>query len=166
MMKQSESEAAMKITSAVAVLILGLALPALGQDKTSCKAFFQVLRADTQTPENLRAGMDAAQKKWWESQGQKKYSGLCLNGSVSTGEKPRYLVIWARSGSIHQTAVATGEVYGQKLILLQGTAPKEWIYRPRWDTASLSILNVAYESNLEIPHIHMAAGWPYNSQTC
>jgi len=46
----------MKLTSVVALLVCGLSIPAFGQDRTSCKVFFQVLRADTQAPEHLRTG--------------------------------------------------------------------------------------------------------------
>jgi hypothetical protein len=155
--KRGESEAAMKLTAVVALVMLGLSIPALGQDKTSCNAFFQVLQADTQTPENLRTGMDKAQKKWWENIGQKKYPRMCFNGSVSTGDKPRFLVIWSKSGSIKQTAVAPGEVYGQTLSALQSTAPKERIYGPWWDRASISILSLSSEGNLDLAPVRMTA---------
>ncbi|MGA3294437.1 MAG: hypothetical protein ABSE45_10705 [Candidatus Acidiferrales bacterium] len=148
----------MKPTVVVALVMLGLSIPAFGQDKTSCKAFFQVVRADTQTPEGLHTGMDGAQQKWWENEGQKEYPGLCLNGSVSTGDKPRYLVILSKSGSIDGAAVAPGEVYGQTARVIQSAAPKEWIYRPRWNMASISVLYVSYDGNLDQPPVHMQAG--------
>jgi hypothetical protein len=148
----------MKLTAVVALLMLGLAIPAFGQDKTSCKAFFQVVRADTQTPQGLRVGMDGAQKKWWENEGQKEYPGLCLNGSVSTGDKPRYLVILSKSGSINQAAVAPGEVFGQTATNIQSLAPKEWIYKPRRNFASISILYVLYDGKIDPPPVHMQAG--------
>ena len=154
-LKRGESGAAMKPAAVVALVMLGLSIPAFGQDKTSCNAFFQVLRADTQTPESLRTGMDEAQKKWWENKGQKEYPGLCFNGSVSTGDKPRYLVIWSKPGSIEQAAVAPGEVYGQTISALQSMAPKERIYRPRWDRASISIVGLSDEGNLDPAPVRM-----------
>ena len=170
-LKLSESEAAMKLTVVVAVVVLGLSIPAFGQDKTSCKAFFQVVRADTQTPQNLSTGMDGAQKKWWENEGQKKYPGLCLNGSVSTGDKPRYLVILSKSGSIDQSAVDPAEVFGQTTADIQNAAPKEWIYKPRWNFASISVLYVWYDGKIDPPPVHMQAGdrsvgwfWPNSTK--
>ncbi|MGA2511536.1 MAG: hypothetical protein ABSG27_15055 [Candidatus Acidiferrales bacterium] len=160
----------MKNTAVVALLMLGLSIPAFGQDKTSCKAFFQVVRVGTQTPENLRTGMNEAQKRWWENEGQKEYPGLCLDGSVSTGDKPRYLVILSKSGSIDKAAVAPGEVYGQTASVIQSTAPKEWIYQPRWNMAPISILYVSYDGNLDQPPVHIAAGdrtgwfWPSSTK--
>jgi hypothetical protein len=155
--KPGEYKAAMKPVAIVALVMLGLSIPALGQDKTSCHAFFQVLQADTQTPENLRTGMDDAQKKWWENEGQKKYPGLCLNGSVMTGDKPRYLVIWSQSGSIESAAVPPGEVYGQTTSVIQSTAAKERIYRPLWSRASISILSLTSEGNLDPAPIRLTA---------
>jgi hypothetical protein len=148
----------MKLTALVTLMMLGLSIPAAGQNKTSCKAFFQVVRADAQTPENFRTGMDKAQKKWWENGGQKKYPGLCLDGSVTTADKPRYLVIWSKPGSIERAAVAPGEVYGQTASAIQATAPQESIYRPNWNTASISIVSVSYQGNLVLPPVHMIAG--------
>jgi len=117
-----------------------------------------VVRADTQTPEGLRTGMDKAQRKWWEDKGQKEYPGLCLDGSVTTADKPRYLVIWSKPGSIEKAAVAPGEVYGQTASAIQSTAPKESIYHPNWNTASISIASISYQGNLVLPPIHITAG--------
>jgi hypothetical protein len=161
----------MKRTFFLILLALVLSSPALGQNGTSCKAFFQVLRADTQSPAHLRTGMSGAQKGWWENEGQKKYPGLCLDGSVSTGEKPRYLVILSQSGSIDGSAWAPGEVYGQSASALGATAPKDWIYEPRFDMASISVLSVSYDGTLDQPPVHMAAGdrtwgwfWPNSTK--
>lgn len=107
-----ESEAAVKLAVVVGLLLSGLTVPTSAQDKTSCKLFFQVLRADAQTPEHLRLGMDGTRKRWWENEGQKKYPELCLDGSVMAADKPRHLVILSRLGSIDETAIAPGEVYG------------------------------------------------------
>jgi hypothetical protein len=156
-LKLGESEAAMKLTAVVALVMLGWSIPAFGQDKTSCNAYFQVLRADTQTPENLRSGMDEAQQKWWQNKGQKEYPRMCFNGSVRTGDKPRYLVVWSKSGSIEQAAVAPGEVYGQTITAIQSTAPKERIYRPLWNRASISILRVSSEGNFDPAPVRMTA---------
>jgi hypothetical protein len=156
-LKRGESEAAMKLSAVVALVILGLSIQGFGQDKTSCKAFFQVLRADTETPENLRTGMDEAQKTWWENTGQKEYPGLCFNGSVSTGDKPRYLVIWSKPGSIEPAAVAPSEVYGQTLSALQSTAAKERIYRPLRSRASICIVSVSDEGILDLAPVRMTA---------
>jgi hypothetical protein len=147
----------MKLTAVIALVMLGLSIPAIGQDNATCSAFFQVVRANTETPESLRTGMDGAQKKWWENKGQKEYSGLCLNGSVSTGDKPRYLVIWSKPGSIEKGAVAPGEVYGQTTSALQGTAPQERIYGPRWNRAALSIVALSPEGTLDPAPVRMAA---------
>jgi hypothetical protein len=154
-----------------ALLMLACAIPAFGQDKTSCKAFFQVLRADTESPKHLRAGMSGSEKRWWENEGQKRYPGLCLDGSVSSGDKPRYVVMMSPSGSIGDSAVTPDEVYGLPASAIQSTAPKEWIYEPRWDMASISILTVSYDGSLDQPAVHMAAGdrtwgwlWPNNTK--
>jgi hypothetical protein len=139
----------MKLTAVVALILLGLSIPAMGQENTSCDAFFQVLQADTQSSENLRTGMDEAQKKWWDNEGQKEYPKLCLNGSVRTGDKPRYLVIWSKPESIGQAGVAPGEVYGQTLSAIQSTAAKEQIYRPLRTRASISIVSLLANGNLD-----------------
>jgi hypothetical protein len=148
----------MKPAVVVALLLFGLTVPASAQDKTSCKLFFQVLRADAQTPEHLRLGMDGAQKRWWENECQKKYPGLCLDGSVTAGDKPRYVVILSKSGSVDDTAIAPGDVYGQTASVIQNTAPKEWIYRPRWDMGSISIVSVSWDGTLDEPPVHFQAG--------
>jgi len=61
----------MKRTFFPVLLALVLSSPTLGQNRASCKAFFQVLRADTQSPAHLRTGISGAQKSWWENEGQK-----------------------------------------------------------------------------------------------
>jgi hypothetical protein len=105
------------------------------------------VRADTQTPGHFRAGLDQAQKYWWDNEGQKDYQGLCLDGSVTAEDKPRYLVIWSKRGSIDQAAVTPGEIYGQSASVIQIIATKDLIYRPRWDRASVAIVSVSYEGN-------------------
>jgi hypothetical protein len=146
----------MKYAVVIALAMLA-PLGAFAQDDASCKAYFQVLRAQSGTP-GLRVGMDSGQKRWWEDAGRKKYPGLCLNGSVNSGDKPRYLVIWSKSKKTGRSTVAPNEVYAEKSNALQRTAPKEWIYQPRWDIASLTILNVAYDGALELPPVYLAPG--------
>jgi hypothetical protein len=145
----------MRIFALVALAMLR-SNPALAQDQASCKAFFQVLRADAGTP-GLRTGLDPAQKRWWQSKGQKKYPALCLNGSATSGDKPRYLVIWSKSKSIGQASLPPNEVYGQTASVLQGTAPTARIYQPRWDLASVTIVNVLHDGNLMLPPIYFEA---------
>jgi hypothetical protein len=142
----------MKICVIVALTMLG-SIPAFAQDQASCKAFFQVLRAEAGTP-GLRAGLDPVQKKWWEGKGQKKYPGLCLTGSVTSGDKPRYLVIWSKSRSIGQATLPPNEVYGQAATALQTTASSARIYQPRWDQASVTVVNVLYDGNLMLPPVY------------
>lgn len=151
-LRSRESEVDMKIFVFVALGML-TSMPALAQEQSSCKAYFQVLRADAGTP-GLRTGLDAAQKKWWENKGQKKYSGLCLNGSETAGDKPRFLVIWSKSKSIGQTSPPPNEVYGQTAGAIQATAPTTWIYQPRWDQASVTIVNVVYDGSLMLPPVY------------
>ncbi len=161
----------MKLTAVVALAVLGLSTAAFGQNTTACKAFFQVVHADTQTPQGLRVGMDGAQKRWWENEGQKQYPGLCLNGSVTAGDKPRYVVILSKGGSIHSNAFDPSEVFGQSAAEIQGAAPQEWIYKPRWNFASISVLYVWYEGKVDPPPVHMQAGdrsggwfWPNSTK--
>jgi hypothetical protein len=142
----------MKIFAVAAVALLG-AFPALAQDQSSCKAFFQVLQADSGSP-GLRAGLNSAQKRWWEDKGQKQYPGLCLSGSVTSDEKPRYLVIWSRSKKVGQGAVAANDVYGQSYTALQATAPMTRIYQSRWDQAAVTIVNVQYDGSLMLPPVY------------
>jgi hypothetical protein len=146
----------MKYAILVAIAMLA-PLGAFAQDDASCKAYFQVLRAQSGTP-GLRVGMDSRQKSWWENTGRKKYPDLCLNGSVNSGDKPRYLVIWSKSKSIGRSTVAPNEVYAERSNALQRTAPKEWIYQPRWNIASLTILNVSYDGGLELPPVYLTPG--------
>lgn len=143
-------------TFALAALVMLGAIPALAQNQASCKAYFQVLRADAGTP-GLRAGLDPGQKRWWESKGQKKYPGLCLDGSVMSADKPRFLVIWSKSKSVGQASVPSNEVYGQTSSALQAlppTAPSTRIYQPRWDQASVTIVNVLYDGSLMLPPVY------------
>ena len=98
-----------------------------------------------------------AQKRWWESKGQKKYPGLCLNGSVTSGDKPRYLVIWSKSKTIGQASLPPNEVYGQTASALQATAPTARIYQPRWDLASVTIVNVLNDGSLMLPPVYFEA---------
>jgi len=139
----------MKVFVLVAAAMLG-SIPALAQDQSSCKAFFQVLRADSGTP-GLRTGLDPAQKRWWESKGQKKYAGLCLDGSQMSADKPRFLVIWSKSTAIGQASPPANEVYGQSGSALQATAPAARIYQPRWNKASVTVVNVLYQNCLLLP---------------
>ena len=55
-----------------------------------------------------------------------------------------------------QSSVAPDEVYGEKPSAVQGTAPTEYIYQPRWKIASVTILNVAYDGSLELPPVYLA----------
>jgi hypothetical protein len=154
----------------IIVLAMLAPLAAFAQDESSCKAYFQVLRAEAGTP-GLRVGMDSGQKRWWENKGRKKYPGLCLSGSVTSFDKPRYLVIWSNSKSIGRSTVAPDEIYSQKSNALQGTAPMEWIYRPRWNVATVTILTISYDVGLELPPVYLAPGklavrilWPDTSK--
>jgi len=143
-------------TSILVVLAMLGSLPALAQDQASCKAHFQVLRADAGMP-GLRTGLDSAQKKWWESHGQKKYPGLCLSGAITSGDKPRYLVIWSKSKSIGQTSPPPSDMYGQTASALQATTPATRIYQPRWDLASVTIINVLNDGSLLLPPVYFEA---------
>jgi hypothetical protein len=142
----------MKVFVLVAAAMLG-SIPALAQDQSSCKAFIQVLRADAGTP-GLRVGLDSGQKSWWDSVGQKKYSSLCLTGAEMSGDKPRFLVIWSKSKTIGQSSLPPNEVYGQPGSALQATAPSAKIYQPRWDNASVTIVNVLYDGSLMLPPVY------------
>ena len=130
-----------------------LAVPVLAVDQSSCKAFFQVLQAEAGTP-GLRPGLDEAQKRWWESNGQKKYPGLCLDGSVTSGDKPRFLVIWSKSTSIGQASPPPDQVYGQTASALRATSPTTRIYQSRWNMASVTIVNVLYDGSLMLPPVY------------
>jgi hypothetical protein len=152
---RAKGETAVKLFALLLWPVLS-AIPTLAQDKPSCKAFFQWLRADAATP-GLRTGLDRAQKKWWQSRGQKKYPGLCLDGSVTSGDKPRYLVIWSKSKSIGQASPPANEVYGQTASALQATAPTARIYQPRWDLASVIIVKVQYDGSLMLPPVYFEA---------
>lgn len=145
----------MRFTIAFALAMLA-SVPAFGQDHTSCKAYFQVVRAQAGSP-GFSVGLSDGEKKWWESQGQKKYPSLCLDGSVMTGDKPRYLLIWSKSKSIGQASVSPNDVFGQTTAALQATAPKEWIYQPRWNVASVTIAYVLYDGRLDVPPVHFAS---------
>jgi hypothetical protein len=145
-----------KLFAVVALAMFGT-IPALAQGQAACKAFFQVLRADEGTP-GLLTGLDPTQKRWWEREGgQKKYPGLCLNGSVMSGDKPRYLVIWSKSKSIGRASLPPNEVYGQTASALRATAPTARIYQPRWDLASVTIVNVLSDGSLLLPPVYYEA---------
>ena len=155
----------MKFTIVVGLALLA-SVPVLGQDQPSCKAYFQVLQADAGSP-GLRVGMSEGDKSWWDHEGQKKYPGLCLDGSVTAVDKPRYLLIWTKSKSIGQADVAPNQVFGQTTSALVATAPKEWIYQPRWNVTGLTIAYILY-NGMDQPPVHFVAfnraGWffPHN----
>ncbi len=130
--------------------------PVLAQEQAPCKAFFQLLKADADGP-GLRIGLNSAQKKWWENKGQKKYPGLCLNGSVMSADKPRFLVIWSKSKSIGQASLPSNEVYAESASALRATAPAARIYQPRWDQASVTVVNVLYDGSLLLPPVYFEA---------
>jgi hypothetical protein len=146
-----ESEAVMKFFVVFALARMG-SIPVLAQDQASCKAFFQVLRAEAGTP-GLHTGLDSAQKSWWENDGKKKYPSLCLDGSVTATDKPRYLVIWSKSKMMGQSSLPANEVYGQTPTALQATAVTTRIYQPRWDQASVTIVNVQSDGSLMMPPV-------------
>ncbi len=118
---------------------------------------------------NLRAGMDGAQKKWWENKGHKKYPDLCWDGSVSSNDKPRYLVIWSKSGSTDTGAKlskpdetkttrppASGtisNVYGQQPEAIEKTAPRAWLYQGRWTMAQVSLATISFDGKMELPPV-------------
>jgi hypothetical protein len=147
---------AVKFAAAVALAIVA-SIPAFGQDQGSCKAFFQVVRARAEPP-GLSVGMDSKAKRWWETEGQRKYPGLCLNGSVTSGGKPRYLLIWSKSKSIGRSSLASNEIFGQTSRALEAAVPQAWIYLPRWNVASVTIAYVLYDGSLEIPPVYFACG--------
>lgn len=146
----------MKFAAVVALVLLGCT-PSFAQDQSSCKAFFQVVRAQAGSP-GLRVGMSDGEKKWWESDGAKKYPGLCLNGTVTAGDKPRYIVILSKSKSIGSGTLSTSDVYGQSASALQATAPTAWIYRPRWNVESVTVVYITYDNLLEIPPVYSVPG--------
>jgi len=146
----------MKFTVVVALAMVA-SIPAFAQDQASCKAYFQVVHAEAGSP-GLSVGMSPGDKSWWDNEGQKKYPGLCLDGSVTSGDKPRYLLIWSKSKSIGQASVPPNEVFGQATTALQATAPKEWINQPRWNVTSITIAYVLYDGSLDVPPVHFVAG--------
>jgi hypothetical protein len=150
----------MKVNLIQLNVLIGLALlasiPAFAQDQSQCKAYFQVVRAGDGSP-GLSAGMDSSDKSWWDSEGQKKYPGLCLNGAITVGDKPRYLLIWSKSKSIGQASIPPNEIFGETPAALQATAPKEWIYQPRWNAATVTIAYVLYDGSLEAPPVHFSS---------
>lgn len=148
----------MKTFVLVALAMLG-SIPAFAQDQSSCKAYFQVLHGDSGTP-GLTTGLNSAQKRWWESKGQKKYPGLCLNGSEMSGDKPRFLVIWMKSKTVGQSSVKSSEVYGQTSGAIQATAPTSpdtRIYQSRWNKTAVTVVNVLYAGDLMLPPIYFQA---------
>ena len=128
----------------------------LAQDQASCKAYFQVLQGEAGTP-GLRAGLDSAQKKWWEDKGRKQYPGLCLSGSVTSADKPRYLVIWMKSKTIGPSSIPPNDAYGQPGSALQAMAPATKIYQSRWDQAAVTVVNVQNDGSLMLPPIYFEA---------
>lgn len=147
-----ESEAFMKGLLVTALALLA-SMPALAQDQSACKAFFQVLQADAGSP-GQRPGLNSAQKRWWDDKGQKKYPGLCLSGSVASSDKPRYLVIWSKSKKVGAATLAPGDAYGQTGSALQATAPMTKIYTSRWDQAAVTIINVQYDGSAMLPPVY------------
>ena len=73
-----------RLSAVLFALAMLASTAAVAEGETSCKAYFQVVEQDGG---NLRAGMDGAQKKWWENKGHKKYPDLCWDGSVSSNEQ-------------------------------------------------------------------------------
>jgi hypothetical protein len=149
-------------------LIMALAMlpwaTAAAQDAASCKAYFQVLWTEPGTP-GLHLGLDSGQKNWWQDKGRKKYPRLCLNGTVTSNDKPRFLVIWSKARSFGPfsvnssskgAAVGPDEIYGQKYNALLAAAPKDYIYKERWDVSSITILSIAYDGTLELPPVYLA----------
>jgi hypothetical protein len=153
---RAKSETAVRLLALLVLAGLLGAIPALARDQPSCKAFFQVLRGDAGTP-GLRIGMDSRQKRWWDGKGQKKYPGLCLNGAVTSGDKPRYLVIWSKSKTFGQASLPPNEVYSQTTSAVLATAPTTRIYQPRWDLASVTIVNVLNDGTLMMPPVYFEA---------
>lgn len=76
------------LASVIFTSLLGFA-----QEKPSCQAYFQVVQEDPRIAGGFAAGMNEPQKTWWDKKGQKKYPGLCWNGSVLSGDKPRFLLV-------------------------------------------------------------------------
>jgi hypothetical protein len=66
-------------------------------------------------------------------------------------------VIWSKSKSIGQASLPPTEVYGQTASALQTTAPATRIYQPRWDLASVTIVNVLYDGSLLLPPVYFEA---------
>ena len=143
----------MKRFSPLLVFALFASMPAIAQDQAGCKAYFQVLRGESGTP-GLRTGPDTGQKRWWENEGKKKYAGLCLGGADVSGEKPRFLVIWSTSKTLGQSSVPPNEIYGQQSAALQSTATTTRIYQPRWDKATVTVINVQTDGGLMLPPVY------------
>jgi hypothetical protein len=150
--RRRESEDGMKRSLLVALALLA-SMPAFAQEQTNCKAYFQVLQGESGTP-GLRAGLDSRQKSWWENEGKKKFAGLCLSGSEMSAEKPRFLVIWSTSKTIGPSSVPPNEIYGQQPAAVQATAPAMPIYQPRWDKASVTVINVQSDGSLMLPAVY------------
>lgn len=153
----------MKYALILAVAMLPWATAA-AQDQATCKAYFQVLWTEPGTP-GLHLGMDSGQNRWWQHTGRKKHPDLCLNGTVSSNDKPRFLVIWSKprsfaffsvNSSSEGSTVDSSQIYGQKSNALLVTAPRDYIYKSRWDVTSVTILNVAYDGTLELPPVYLA----------
>ena len=158
----------MKRVVLVAVAILG-SMPAGALGQTSCQVYFQLLRADSGSP-GLNVGLDSPQRKWWDSKGQKKYPGLCVNGSVTSGDKPRYVLIWSKSNSIGQGSLPSHDVYGQTASALRATAPHDRIYQRRWDQAAVTVVTVRGDGTLMLPPVyfetddHVWIVWPSSTK--
>jgi hypothetical protein len=150
----------MKMFAAVAVAMLS-SIPTFAQNHASCKAFFQVLQADAGMP-GLHTGLNRKQKSWWDNKGQRRYPDLCLDGSIMSGDKPRFLVIWSNSKSIGEGSLAPNEVYGQTANALRATAPTVKIYQRTYNWTSVTVVNVQYDGTLLLPAVYyLKDNFPY-----
>lgn len=147
-------------------LVMLTSTQAVAEGQTTCKAYFQVVE---QEGGNLRAGMDGAQKKWWENKGHKKYPDLCWDGSVTSHDKPRYLVIWSKSASSDEhakfsksdgaktarqpAAEVVSNAYGQGPQAIENTAPTAWLYKARRGMAQVSLATISYDGKMELPPV-------------
>jgi len=100
------------LKSLLALPLLCIALPCLGQEKPSCKVYFAVYWADSQVPGGYAPGMHKEQKNWYEKKLRKKFPDVCLDP-----EKATYAVVW---GSEFKPFSFTVPIYHQAVTTVTG----------------------------------------------
>lgn len=162
----------MKTTIGLAIMLV-VSLSASAQSKVACKAYFKVEFDDPRIAGGFVPGMDSTQEKWWETKGQKKYSGVCYDEAKAEfvlrwqTEEHSKVVDVPETHTETQTVPTEGTVTDTqtgKTSTVEGTSEvtttstSHHLEERDWATATMNVLRLDANGKPQLPPVYVVLG--------